>query len=146
LKTRGVLPILPTVLLAERDASVCRLLGELLGEAGYCVLKAGTRQEVFEHLRSARRIDIVVADTGLRGMPGWDIAQETHWRRPGVPVVRLIESAADALPVYGMDLSSTVLLQKPFTILELRAVMDRLLSHAVEQGNGSPPLHSRPWY
>ncbi len=146
MKTRAAPATLPTILLVEKDPSICRLLGELLGEARYCVLKAGTRQEVFDHLRSPQWIDVVVADTGVRGMPGWDIAQETHWRRPGVPVVRLIESAADALPVYGMDQSSTVLLQKPFTIVELLTVMDRLLSEVPERGNESRRTHSRPWY
>jgi DNA-binding response OmpR family regulator len=124
---------LPTVLLVERNASLRRLLDELLTEAGYRVLEAGSRPAVIGYLREAVRLDVVVTDTGL-ALPGWEVVQEASGLRPGVPVVRLIESAADALPIYGEDPSTMILIQKPFAITELLDVLDLLV----------PRSHPRP--
>ena len=120
-----------TVLLVERNDSLRRLLRELLTEAGYTVLEAGSRPAVIGHLREALRLDVIVTDTGL-ALPGWEVVQEASRLRPGVPVVRLIESVADACPVYGEDASTMLLVQKPFAITELLDVLDDLLprSHA----------------
>ena len=115
-----------TVLLVERNDSLRRLLHELLTEAGYTVLVAGSRPAVIGHLREALRLDVIVTDTGL-ALPGWEVVQEASRLRPGVPVVRLIESVADACPVYGEDLSTMLLVQKPFAITELLDVLDDLL-------------------
>ncbi len=83
---------------------------------------------VLEQLRSAPRIDLVIADWGIRGMPVWDIVQEATWYRPGVPFIRLIEERTDALPAYGVDPSAEVLLQRPVTIIALLAAIEGLLS------------------
>ncbi len=123
-------PDRPTILLAEQNSSLRELLGRLLAEEGYQVLGAATRAEVLERLRTADRLDLVIADVGLRGMPGWDVVQETAWRRPGVPCVRLIESRADALPVYGVDPTAEAMLQRPVTIVDLLVAIEGLLSRA----------------
>jgi len=129
-------PDLPTILLAEANDSLRLLLGKLLAEQGYRVLAAGTRQEVLEQLRVAPRIDLVIADWGIRGMPVWDIVQETTWRRPGMPFIRLIEERTDALPVYGVDPTAEVLLQRPVTIIALLVAIEDLLS--CKQPTSSP--------
>jgi DNA-binding response OmpR family regulator len=127
---RARAPDLPTILLAEKSDSLRHLLGKLLAEEGYRVLGAGTRRAVLEQLRNAPRIDLVIADGGIRGMPVWDVVQETTWLRPGVPFVRLIEERTDALPAYGVGPSSEALLQKPVTIIALLAAIERLLATA----------------
>ncbi len=143
--TRGRPPDLPTILLAERNDSLRRLLGKLLAEEGYRVLGAGTRRAVLEQLRDAPRIDLVIADGGIRGMPVWDIVQETTWLRPGVPFVRLIEERTDALPAYGVGPSAEALLQKPVTIIALLAAIESLLAtaqasaHSGKGGAGGGP-------
>ena len=102
-----------------------QLLDELLTEAGYRVLEVGSRPALLGQLREATRVDIVVTDTGLR-LPGWEVVQEATGAWPGVPVVRLVGSAADAVPVYGEDPSTRTLVTKPFVITELLDVLNRL--------------------
>jgi DNA-binding response OmpR family regulator len=115
----------PVVLLVERHDSLRRLLYELLTEAGYRVLQAGSRPALLGQLREATRVDVVVTDTGLR-LPGWEVVQEASGAWPGVPVVRLVGSAADAVPVYGEDPATMTLVTKPFVITDLLEVLDRL--------------------
>ena len=130
---------MPIILLAESNPALQRLLGKLLAEEGFGVVVAGTRRAVLEQLRVAPRIDVVIADYGLRGMPAWEVVQETSWRRPGVPCVRLVESRADALPVYGVDPAAETILQRPVTITDLLAAVYTLLSHrAVERPTLTP--------
>ena len=116
----------PVVLLVEKHDSLRQLLDELLTEAGYRVLEAGSRPTLLGQLREATRVDIIVTDTGLR-LPGWEVVQEATGAWPGVPVVRLVGSAADAVPVYGEDPSTMTLVTKPFVITELLEVLDRLV-------------------
>ncbi len=124
---RARAPDLPTILLAERDDSLGEVLSRLLAEEGFHVLAAETRHRFLTQLREARRIDVVIADRGLRGMPAWDIVQEATWRRPGVRCVRLVVSRAEALPIYGIDPSAERILQTPVTIIQLLVAIDGLL-------------------
>jgi hypothetical protein len=60
-------------------------------------------------------------------MPAWDNVQEAASRRPGIRCVRLVESRADALPIYGIDASAEAILQTPVTIIQLLVAIDGLL-------------------
>lgn len=131
---RARAPDLPTILLAERHDSLSEVLTRLLAEEGFYVLSADTRHRFLMQLRDATRIDIVIADRGLRGMPAWDIVQEATWRRPGVRCVRLVESRAEALPIYGIDPSAEVILQTPVTIIQLLVAIEGLLRRAEPAG------------
>lgn len=124
---RARAPKLPTILLAERHDSLGEVLTRLLAEEGFDVLTADTRHAFLTQLREAPRIDLVLADRGLRGMPAWDIVQEAAWRRPGIRCIRLVESRADALPVYGIPPSAESILQTPVTIIQLLVAIDGLL-------------------
>ena len=124
---------LPTVLLAEKDESPRRLFGVLLAEEGYRVIGVGTRAEVLELLRTTPRLDLVIADRGLPGMPAWDIVQETAWCRPGVPCVRLVESPSDAQPAHGANSPVEAMLQRPVTIVDLLVTMESLLARATSE-------------
>lgn len=131
---RARAPDLPTILLAERHDSLSEVLTRLLAEEGFYVLAADTRHRFLMQLRDATRIDIVIADRGLRGMPAWDIVQEATWRRPGVRCVRLVESRAEALPIYGIDPSAERILQTPVTIVQLLMAIEALLRHGEPAG------------
>jgi DNA-binding response OmpR family regulator len=127
----------PTILLAETDASLRHWLGALLREAGYRVLEAGDGSEVIRHLAGREAIQLVLTDARVGSMPGGEVARETSYRRPGVPVLRLIRTMAEGLPVCRADLDPSVLIWKPFTLPQLLEVIrDQLArSAAAEQGH-----------
>jgi DNA-binding response OmpR family regulator len=104
----------------------------LLGEAGFTVIDAATGRALLQHLRSPARIDIVVTNTRIGGMPGWEVARSTAELRAGLPTVRIIESRADAVPLYGEDPASVAILQKPFTITALVSAIRTLLAYRSE--------------
>jgi DNA-binding response OmpR family regulator len=121
----------PVVLLVERNHALRRLLCKLLTEEGGCrVLQAGSLRSAAEPLRSRTPIDVVVAD-GSPSLPCWEVVQEARWLRPGIPVVRLISSPVDALPVYGEDPATMILIRKPFVITDLLAIIRQLAGPAV---------------
>jgi DNA-binding NtrC family response regulator len=132
----------PTILLVEGDASLRRWLAALLAEVGYQVLEAGERQEVLRHLRSHEPVHLVVTDARIGGMPGAEVAQETSNLRPGVPVVRLIGSMAEGLPVCRADLDPSVLLWKPFTFPHFLDVIRAQLSRREETKEVRTPSYT----
>lgn len=123
----------PTILIAEAHPSLRHWLGVLLREAGYEVLVARSGPEVLRHLRSSAAIHVVITEPRIGRMPGWEIARETSTLRPGVPVVRLVDSAAEGLPVCRPELDPSVILWKPFTVPQLVGVIRTQL------GQGSEP-------
>ncbi len=119
-----------TILLAEGNRSLRRWLGVLLTESGYRVIRAGTGADVLRFLGGRRPTDLLITNSRVGKASGWEIAQHTTNLRPGVPVVRLIESPADVVPIYGLDPDADVLLQKPFTINELVGIVQTLLARS----------------
>lgn len=118
----------PTILLAEGNRSLRRWLGVLLTESGYRVIRAGTGPDVLRVLGGRTPIDLLITNSRVGKASGWEIAQHTTNLRRGVPVVRLVDSPADVVPIYGLDPYADVLLQKPFTITELVDVVQTLLA------------------
>jgi CheY-like chemotaxis protein len=122
-----------TVLLAEQNAPLREVLTGLLAEAGHRVLAVGSAPALIEQLRAPIRIDLLITDTRIRGLPGWqvmpawEVMQEATRRRPGIPVLQLIDSRADAAPKCWRGAGPVRLLQKPFSITALLEAITALV-------------------
>jgi len=133
----------PTILLAEGIAPLREVLTGLLGEAGYRVLAVGAAQALIEQLRAPIRIDLLITDTRIHGLPGWqvmpawEVMQEATLRRPGIPVLQFIDSRADAVPKCR-GAGPVRLLQKPFSVTALLDAITALV------GKGRAPFPDEP--
>jgi DNA-binding NtrC family response regulator len=111
------------ILYVEDNDYVRESVAELLQAPGrqfVCCSDAGEALEVLEN----RRIDLLITDLNLPGVPGMDLVRSAMDRDPPCPVV----------VCSGHDLSATAFadarieyVRKPFELEELEAVVDRLL-------------------
>ena len=102
-----------TVLVAEDDEAVRRLVQDVLEGAGYRVLAAGTGEAALALAADhAGPVDLLVSDVVMPGMRGPELAARLAEARPGVPVV-LMSGYADRDLRIGAE--TPVFLAKPFT-------------------------------
>jgi signal transduction histidine kinase/ActR/RegA family two-component response regulator len=124
-----------TVLLAEPDPDVARLLRKTLTSAGYVVLVGHTAAEALSIAERAGPIHLLIAELLMPGMHGAELAQALVCHHPelkvlyasGFPDTRAIDS--------GQASSRVALLAKPFVpgdlLRRVRALLDeRAAAHS----------------
>ncbi|RYE34649.1 MAG: response regulator [Hyphomicrobiales bacterium] len=81
-----VVPVRRTVLLVEDDALIRMNTAEIIEEAGFVVVDAGSAEEAMAALQTAP-VDILVTDINLPGASGTELASRARELRPDVVVV-----------------------------------------------------------
>ena len=124
----------PTVLVADDDADILRLLSQRLTHRGYRVITAETGSEaleiVFEDLP-----DAAVFDGIMPGIEGHEICarMRSNERTAEIPVVLLTAKAADADHRDANEAGVDAYIVKPFRIEELDQRLKELLTSAQER-------------
>jgi two-component system, cell cycle sensor histidine kinase and response regulator CckA len=119
-----------TVLLAEDEDGVRKVVVEMLRGQGYRVLAASGGAEALKIVEtSGAAIDLLVTDVVMPGMTGKELADALRARIPGFPVLFVSGYTETGIVHEGIVEPGTDFLQKPFTPDELarkvRAVLDR---------------------
>ena len=105
-----------TVLVAEDEDLVRRLVSQLLGKEGYRILEARDGGEALHlaHL-ALPHLRLVVTDVVMPGMDGWALGRRLAVDCPAVPVLYM--SAYPRADIFhrGQSNSSVPFLEKPFS-------------------------------
>jgi CheY-like chemotaxis protein len=105
-----------TVLLAEDEEPVRRLVRSVLEACGYTVLEAGRVEEALEiSKRHQGRIDLLLTDVVMPQMGGRQLAERLATTRPEAKVLYISGYADNAIVHHGVLDAGTAFLQKPFT-------------------------------
>ena len=118
-----------TVLLAEDEPVVRRLVESILTRLGYTVLAAASGEQALEILAShAGKVHLLVSDVVMPGLSGRELAERVTGLRPGMRVLLVSGYHEDSLLHEGVERQRVAFLPKPFTPAELavrvRAVLD----------------------
>jgi two-component system, cell cycle sensor histidine kinase and response regulator CckA len=119
-----------TVLLAEDEGAVRRVLATALERAGYHVLEAENGNEALrilgEHVGS---VSVIVSDAVMPDLGGPDLARQVRETFPAIPVVLMSGYTDDALLRRAPLGEGVTFLQKPFPasvlIARVRELLDR---------------------
>jgi CheY-like chemotaxis protein len=106
------------VLLVEDDPLIRTATAEMLADLGHGVFQAGNAEEALAVLE-AETVDVLMADIGLPGMSGSDLAAEARRRHPGLTVVFASGHDAGAQGAAGGLLADATLLLKPYDARKL---------------------------
>jgi CheY-like chemotaxis protein len=111
------------VLLVEDEALIVMLMEDMLIELGYEIgATAGQLEEAIE-IANSQPFDLAFIDVNLRGVPVWPLAEVLRAR--GVPFAFVTGYGTAATAGAQAD---EPILQKPFQVRELQAVLSRLRS------------------
>jgi CheY-like chemotaxis protein len=115
------------ILLVEDEPLLLKTMRRMLEQYGHRVLASSSAVEALAHATAERAIDLVVTDLALPGMPGSELVKRLRASRPGLRV--LYTSGWDPLSS-GVHLAtdgSEAFLSKPFTAVELDAILSEML-------------------
>jgi CheY-like chemotaxis protein len=134
-----------TVLLAEDEDAVRRLVQRALELQGYCVLPARSGEEADQLERShLGPIHLLVTDVVMPGMGGRELADLIKSRRPQLKVVYMSGYTDDDVVRHGVIVARDAFLQKPFTATSLVAKVRAALSGGEVSKHNDRNEHSQP--
>jgi CheY-like chemotaxis protein len=119
-----------TILLAEDDEGVRRLVELLLRRAGYTVLSVGSGQEAVELFRlEGERVQLVISDLVMPELDGREATRAMRRLRPHLPVLLLSGYSAAVVSAPGEPAPHEELLMKPVEpevlLRKVRELLDR---------------------
>ncbi len=118
----------PSVLIADDDELLLKLLEHKLGQEGYEVTSVGDGEEALETARSIKP-DLIVLDGMMPGMNGFEVlrALKENEETRKISVVMLTARKMERDIVSGLELGADEYITKPFLPAELITRINRLL-------------------
>jgi two-component system alkaline phosphatase synthesis response regulator PhoP len=116
-----------TILIADDDTQIVRMVRAYLEEAGYRVLSARDGREALFTFRHEKP-DLIVLDLMMPEMDGWEAARLIR-RESDTPIIMLTARTEDVDKIVGLEMGADDYVTKPFSPRELvarvRAVLRR---------------------
>jgi PAS domain S-box-containing protein len=123
-----------TILVAEDQDDVRRLLVTMLTELGYRVIATRDGESALREFgTSGERIDTLISDVLMPGMSGFELAQTLKAMRPGLPVLFISGFAPEANSAEARREGGSGFLAKPFT----REMLAQKLAEVLRQVAGT---------
>lgn len=118
-------------LVAEDEDTLRRTTKRILARMGYEVITTNDGLEALEQFRlRANDVVIVILDLAMPRMDGWAALDAIRTIRPDVPVV-LASGYDETHALHGRPAyHSSVFLHKPYSVMDLRNAVERLVSEA----------------
>jgi PAS domain S-box-containing protein len=128
-----------TILLAEDEASLRRLIARMLTQHGYDVIAAETASDALRIAeREPDRIELLLTDLVMPEMSGRALAERIGRVAPGTPVLFMSGYSDEAVTRNGSLEPGAAFMEKPFTGDELAAKVRQMLgSRTSEHGEPS---------
>jgi DNA-binding NtrC family response regulator len=134
------MPTKRTVLIADDEANIRKVLAAMLRREGYEVLTAADGQEAFD-LMGRSRIDVVLTDLRMPKVDGMELLRRVLETYRGTPVVMLTAHGTVDTAVTAMKLGAFDYLSKPYEQDELQRVIKKAAAAAdksIEEPEGEP--------
>lgn len=121
-------PCTETVLIVEDESAVRELVSDILASAGYNVRTAGNGVEALALLaRDVDPVHLVLSDVVMPEMSGPSLAVRLASVRPEIPVLFMSGYADEETFRHGLEAQPYPLLNKPFSVSELRRAVRAVL-------------------
>jgi PAS domain S-box-containing protein len=117
-----------TILIAEDEGSMARLLNQSLSKRGYTVLIAADGEEAIElYHRAKESIDIVLLDIGLPKIAGWDVIRRLKDENPDIRIVVTSGYIEPELKTKMLAAGVKAVVYKPYTITAIAEMLQAIL-------------------
>jgi CheY-like chemotaxis protein len=124
-----------TILVAEDDAALRRLIREVLNDLGYRVMLAQDGLEAIDlFVPNQTEIDLVILDILMPNLGGRDAYRRIRQLDPGVPVIFMTGDIQQARSVEETDAG---FLQKPYSVDSLGREVRRMLDRGRSRSSSS---------
>ena len=111
-----------TILIADDEERIRRLVSDFLRRDGYTVLQAADGGQAMELIdQRLNTIDLIILDVMMPVYDGWSVLRHIRAKNREVPVMMLTARTEDTDEVFGFDLGADDYITKPFSLSVLRA-------------------------
>ncbi len=111
-----------TILIADDEERIRRLVSDFLRRDGYTVLQAADGGEAIELIdQRLASIDLIILDVMMPVCDGWSVLRHIRSKNTDVPVMMLTARAEETDEVFGFDLGADDYITKPFSPVVLSA-------------------------
>jgi len=118
---------MPRILVIDDDEDICSVLETALASLGHTVLTATDGKEGMLRHR-ATPADLIITDMFMPNQEGVETIRLLRKEFPTLPIIAMSgRSSADVMLTVARRLGVVDVLQKPFTVTELIASVDRAL-------------------
>lgn len=115
------------ILIAEDDDSVRTFVGRALSIDGHRTQLACDAEEALARLREGERYDLLLSDIKMPGMDGIELAQNAAAFDPAMAILLMTGYADQRERALDLQEIVTDVVQKPFSLAEIRAEVGRTL-------------------
>ena len=117
-----------TVLVAEDEGAILKMITAMLDQLGYDVLAASDPDEALVMAKhSDSGISLLITDVVMPGMNGRDLYDRVEKHHPGIRVLYMSGYTHDVITRKGVLEEEMFFLQKPFTMREMAAKVTAVL-------------------
>jgi two-component system, cell cycle sensor histidine kinase and response regulator CckA len=117
-----------TILLVDDEEALRTVVVDLLSQLGYQMLSAASGEQALRVADEyAGKIDLLLTDVAMDGLPGPELAETLLKTRPGMKVIFISGFADGSFAWEGILRLGMVLMQKPFSIKVLSAKLREVL-------------------
>jgi len=120
-----------TILVAEDEEGVRKLILRVLRSKGYTVIEAEDGEQALElSTKYSGKIDLLLTDAVMPGMSGWVLAQRLKTAQPEIRVLYMSGYTDEAVVLHDILESDVAFLQKPFRFDVLARKVHEILNSA----------------
>jgi CheY-like chemotaxis protein len=128
-----------TIVLAEDNANLRRVVAKLLGDLGYRVIEVGDAAGALDILAKEPSVRLLFTDVVMPGMDGRDLAREAMTRHPSLKVLLTSGFPESRVEREGLPLRNIRLLSKPYRKEELAQTVRAILDDETPAPPDGPP-------
>ena len=111
-----------TILIADDEERIRRLVSDFLRRDGYTVLQAADGGQAMELIdQKLGSIDLIILDVMMPVYDGWRVLRHIRSKNTEVPVMMLTARTEENDEVFGFDLGADDYITKPFSPIVLSA-------------------------
>lgn len=116
----------PRLLVVDDDKCIREMLIMALERAGYTVDAAKDGVEGLAMLR-ANKYDLLISDNQMPRLTGVEMVQQLHFERITLPII-MASGTLQPQDVVGLDIPVVTMLTKPYSLLDLLALVKTILT------------------
>ena len=117
-----------TILVADDEPNIRRLVGDFMKKEGFSVLEAADGKQALELFeRHEEMISLIILDVMMPVHDGWSVLRTVKQQRPSLPVLMLTARSEESDEVFGFELGADDYVGKPFSPIVLTARVKSLL-------------------
>jgi DNA-binding response OmpR family regulator len=114
------------VLVADDEIQICTLIREALTQASHYVELCHDGEEVLRKLQSGGKYGLLILDVLMPRKTGVEVVHELRKKGEGIPILLMSSFMSEEVLGSCSALDRIAFLQKPFSLTDLRATVERL--------------------